>query len=161
MMNSTSVSSHNNVVANNSTFNHKSYENYENGYNGYNHHHQASTMDMTIASSEMADSPPRLIDASSASNHHHHTIITAEADLSQLSLEIEKERAEYQEKSKHLQQQLDAFRNEIDDFMVDDMMTTMDRIHRDQQDQGNTKYSTIQKIKRGSTHSRVEIFEEL
>ena len=43
----------------------------------------------------------------------------------------------------------------------DEKMTILDNIHREQQDQGNTKYSTIQKVKRGSAHSRVAFFEEL
>ena len=103
-------------------------------------------------------SPPQLINATA----NHHTFITADADFSQLSLQLERARTEHQEKSRHLQEQLDAFRHEIDEFKVDEnQMTTMDRLHRDQQDQGNTKYSTIQKIKRGTTQSRVEIFEEL
>ena len=93
------------------------------------------------------------------SNHHHNFI--ADADLSQLSLEIEKEGIEYKEKSRQLHQQLEAFRHEIDELKVDDNETTMDRIHREQTEQGQTKYSTIQKVKRGSTQSRVEIFEEL
>jgi merlin protein len=44
---------------------------------------------------------------------------------------------------------------------VDDNITNLDNLHREQQDQGNTKYSTIQKVKRGSTNSRVAFFEEL
>ena len=144
MMNSTNMSN----MTNNTTFTNAN--NFENGYH-------SSTIEISSNHSEMPDSPPRLIDASS----NHYTFITAEADLSQLSLEIEKEKTEYQEKSRHLQEQLDAFRHEIDELKVDENVTTMDRIHRQQQDQGNTKYSTIQKIKRGTTHSRVEIFEEL
>lgn len=160
-VNSTSVSV---SAANNSTtaFNNT----YNNGYeNGFHTLDMTTTSEMTtnttnntiITSSSVADSPPRLINATA----NHHTFITAEADLSQLSLEIEKERTEYQEKSRHLQEQLEAFRQDIEELKVDDNMTNMDKIHREQQDQGNTKYSTIQKIKRGTTHSRVEIFEEL
>lgn len=154
-INSTTTSVANNSIAFNNTYN----NGYENGFH---------TLDMTTTSemttngtnntiTSSADSPPRLINATA----NHHTFITAEADLSQLSLEIEKERTEYQEKSRHLQEQLEAFRQDIEELKVDDNLTTMDRIHREQQDQGNTKYSTIQKIKRGTTHSRVEIFEEL
>ena len=152
-----------NQTANNSTFNFNNHH-FENGY-----HHHNNTLDVTTSgtvaatnntnnheTSPTAPSPPQLINVTA----NHHTFI-AEADLSQLSLEIEKERTEYQEKSRHLQEQLDAFRHEIDELKVDDNMTTMDRIHRDQKDQGNTKYSTIQKVKRGTTQSRVEIFEEL
>jgi merlin protein len=40
-------------------------------------------------------------------------------------------------------------------------MTPLDIVHLERQEQGNTKYSTIQKVKRGSTQSRVAFFEEL
>jgi merlin protein len=116
----------------------------------------SSTLDMNT--SDMTD----LTSPTPTMNHttNHHTFI-ADADLSQLSLEIEKERHEYQERSRHLHEQLEAFRNEIDELKVDDNITNLDNLHREQQDQGNTKYSTIQKVKRGSTNSRVAFFEEL
>ena len=100
----------------------------------------------------------------------HHTFDTAaaaaavaldEADLGQLSLEIERERHEYLEKSKHLNEQLQTLKGEIDALKVDDKMTVLDILHKEQQEQGNTKYSTIQKVKRGSATSRVAFFEEL
>ena len=84
-----------------------------------------------------------------------------EADLGQLSLEIERERHEYLEKSKHLNQQLQTLKGEIDALKVDDKMTVLDILHKEQQEQGDNKYSTIQKVKRGSATSRVAFFEEL
>ena len=75
--------------------------------------------------------------------------------------EIEQENRKYHEQSRNLQEQLQTFRQEIDKLKVDDNLTNMDKLHKEQQDQGNNKYSTIQKVKRGSTQSRVEIFEEL
>jgi len=172
---STSFHHQNSTAANNSTFNNYNYENgfnncsTENGYND-TFDTNARVVDMSVAEltntnmtttttgTTDSGSPPQLINATA----NHHTFITADADFSQLSLELERARTEHQEKSRHLQEQLDAFRHEIDEFKVDEnQMTTMDRLHRDQQDQGNTKYSTIQKIKRGTTQSRVEIFEEL
>ena len=105
------------------------------------------------------------IDSTTTTNNHHlhhtvnhHTFI-ADADLSQLSLEIEKESTGFNEKSRHLQEQLEALRHEIDELKVDD--SPIDDLHREQQDQGNTKYSTIQKVKRGTTQSRIDIFEVL
>ena len=151
--NNTTLNTANNCTTTNTTT--TSVNNLSNNYeNGFGLMDTSSRIDMT-SELETTNEPVHL-------NHtsNHHTFI-ADADLSQLSLEIEKERNEYQEKSRHLHQQLEAFRHEIDDLKVDDNVTTMDRIHREQQDQGNTKYSTIQKIKRGSTQSRVEIFEEL
>ena len=95
-----------------------------------------------------------------SSSTNHHTFL-ADADVSQLSLEIEQENRKYHEQSRNLQEQLQTFRQEIDKLKVDDNLTNMDKLHKEQQDQGNNKYSTIQKVKRGSTQSRVEIFEEL
>jgi len=89
-----------------------------------------------------------------------HDLMT-ETDMEALSLEIERERFEYLEKSKHLQDQLHTFKSEIEDLKVDDKVTALDKIHTEQQQQGDTKYSTIQKVKRGSTQSRVAFFEEL
>ena len=147
----------------NNTFN---FNSYENGFNGI--------VNDTVSSSRIADiTTVSELETTSASivnhdHHHHHHLnhtsnhhFIADADLSQLSLEIEKEGIEYKEKSRQLHQQLEAFRHEIDELKVDDNETTMDRIHREQTEQGQTKYSTIQKVKRGSTQSRVEIFEEL
>ena len=93
--------------------------------------------------------------------HANSAIHDVDADLGQLSLEIEKERHEYLEKSKHLNDQLKTLKDEIDKLKVDDKMTTLDVIHTEQQEQGDTKYSTIQKVKRGSATSRVAFFEEL
>jgi len=169
-----STSTMNSTVANSvANYSHHTFNNgynYENGYNNtINNTLDASSarvVDMSMSelttnttTNTVSSSPPQLINATV----NHHTFITAEeADFSQLSLELEKARTEHQEKSRHLQEQLDAFRHEIDEFKVDEtQMTTIDRLHRDQQDQGNTKYSTIQKVKRGTTQSRVEIFEEL
>ena len=169
-----STSTMNSTVANSvANYSHHTFNNgynYENGYNNTMNNtldaSSARVVDMSMSelttnttTNTVSSSPPQLINATV----NHHTFITAEeADFSQLSLELEKARTEHQEKSRHLQEQLDAFRHEIDEFKVDEtQMTTMDRLHRDQQDQGNTKYSTIQKVKRGTTQSRVEIFEEL
>jgi len=49
-------------------------------------------------------------------------------DLGQLSLEIEKERHEYMEKSKLLVEQLKALKNEIDELKVEDKMTPLDLV---------------------------------
>ena len=89
------------------------------------------------------------------SNHHF------DAEFSQLSLEIEKVGNEYHEQSRNLQEQLQTFRQEIDKLKVDDNVTNMDKLHQAQQEQGNNKYSTIQKVKRGTTQTRIDIFEEL
>ena len=61
-----------------------------------------------------------------------------------------------------MQEQLDDYRHVIDKFIVDENEATIiDLQERDQQDQSNTKYSTIQKFKHRNTQSRVKNFEEL
>ena len=48
--------------------------------------------------------------------------------LQALSLEIEKEKFEYLEKSKHLQDQLQTFKSEIDDLKLDEKVTKDDLV---------------------------------
>ncbi|KAL3272225.1 hypothetical protein HHI36_022708 [Cryptolaemus montrouzieri] len=83
------------------------------------------------------------------------------ADADQLSLEIEKERVDYLEKSKHLQNQLRELRSEIAVLKVGDKQTDFDQLHDEQIKLGENKYSTLKKSKSGSTKSRVAFFEEL
>ena len=160
MMNNTTTTMNttNTTSANNSVYSHN-YNNYEvNNTNGF-HHIDSSRIDM----SELDSPPPpsnNHLNNTGSSTANHHTFL-ADTDFSQLSLEIEKENEKYHEQSRNLQEQLQTFRQEIDKLKVDDNVTNMDKLHKEQQDQGNNKYSTIQKVKRGSTQSRVEIFEEL
>ena len=63
-----------------------------------------------------------------------------------LSLEIEREKFAYLEKSKHLQDQLQTFKSEIDDLKLDENVTELDKIHSQQKNEGENKYSTIQKV---------------
>ncbi|XP_054273982.1 merlin-like [Macrosteles quadrilineatus] len=82
-------------------------------------------------------------------------------DMKQLSLEIEKERVEYLEKSKHLQNQLRDLRTEIEVLKVGEKQSELDALHNEQVRMGETKYSTLKKVKSGSTKARVAFFEEL
>lgn len=84
------------------------------------------------------------------------------ADVDQLSLEIEKERCEYLEKSKHLQEQLRELRSEIEVLKVGEKNNDLlDQLHEEQVRAGETKYSTLRRVKSGSARSRVAFFEEL
>jgi len=58
-----------------------------------------------------------------------------------------------------LQEQLRTLKLDIEELKVED--SALDAYHREQAEQGDTKYSTIQKVKRGSMQSRVAFFEEL
>uniref|UniRef100_A0A6M2DFR6 Moesin/ezrin/radixin homolog 1 n=1 Tax=Xenopsylla cheopis TaxID=163159 RepID=A0A6M2DFR6_XENCH len=84
-----------------------------------------------------------------------------DSEVEQLSLEIEKEREDYLEKSKHLQKQLKELRSEIEVLKVSEKQCSLDNVHAEQVRLGETKYSTLRKVKCGSTKARVAFFEEL
>ncbi|KAG8035953.1 hypothetical protein G9C98_003079 [Cotesia typhae] len=69
-------------------------------------------------------------------------LITDE-DVDQLSLEIEKERVDYWEKSKHLQEQLRELRSEIEVMKVGEKQCDLDQLHDEQVRLGENKYSTL------------------
>ncbi|XP_038212169.1 merlin-like [Zerene cesonia] len=81
--------------------------------------------------------------------------------IHRLSLEIEKERVEYLAKSKHLQQQLDELRCEFSVLRVEQPGATLDRLHEAQARAGDDKYSTLRRLKQGSTKTRLAFYEEL
>lgn len=82
-------------------------------------------------------------------------------DMDQLSIEIEKEREEYMEKSKHLQEQLKDLKTEIEVLKVEEKETELDRQYDEKLRRGDTKYSTLRMAKSTTTQARVQFFEEL
>ncbi|GFY53943.1 merlin [Trichonephila inaurata madagascariensis] len=78
-------------------------------------------------------------------------------EMEKLTLEIEKERVEYLEKSKHLQEQLLELKTEIEGLKVEDNITSLDHIYEDNADRGENKYSTLRRTKSGSTKTRLFI----
>ncbi|XP_077290084.1 ezrin/radixin/moesin family protein merlin isoform X4 [Arctopsyche grandis] len=87
--------------------------------------------------------------------------LMGDGDIQELSLEIEKQRVDYLEKSKHLQNQLRDLRSEIEVLKVDEKQSELDQLHDEQVRMGETKYSTLKKVKSGSTKARVAFYEEL
>lgn len=67
-------------------------------------------------------------------------------DVEQLSLEIEKERVEYLEKTKQVEEQLRDLRSEMEELKVGDKATELDNIHEEQVRLGENKYSTLRKV---------------
>lgn len=63
------------------------------------------------------------------------------------------------EKSKQVQNKLQLLRSEIELLKIDD--NHFDLISAEQLKTGETKYSTLKKLKSGSTKARVAFFEEL
>ncbi|XP_052892560.1 moesin/ezrin/radixin homolog 2 isoform X1 [Anopheles moucheti] len=94
--------------------------------------------------------------------HEMHSYdLLADGDMEQLSLEIEKERVEYLAKSKQVQNQLKELRSEIEQLKIGENQCPLDDINAEQLRLGETKYSTLKKVKSGSTKARVAFFEEL
>lgn len=87
--------------------------------------------------------------------------LTPDTDMMQLSLEIEKERVDYLEKSKHLQNQLRDLKSEIEVLKIGEKQCELDLLHDEQVRLGETKYSTLRKVRSGSTKARVAFFEDL
>jgi merlin len=68
-------------------------------------------------------------------------------------------RVEYLAKSKQVQHQLRELRSEIELLKLGE--NVCDTISAEQVRMGETKYSTLRKVKSGSTKARVAFFEEL
>uniref|UniRef100_A0AAX7SDV3 Merlin n=1 Tax=Astatotilapia calliptera TaxID=8154 RepID=A0AAX7SDV3_ASTCA len=84
-----------------------------------------------------------------------------DTDMKRLSMEIEKEKVEYMEKSKHLQEQLNELKTEIESLKLKERETSLDIIHNQNTEQGTSKHSNFKKLTLQSTKSRVAFFEEL
>ncbi|XP_054155023.1 merlin-like [Oppia nitens] len=87
--------------------------------------------------------------------------LLSDTDVEKLALEIEKERLEYLEKSRHLQEQLRDLKSEIQVLKVDDRLHQYDHIHDENVTRGENKYSTLRRTRSGTTKARVAFFEEL
>uniref|UniRef100_A0A8B9J1T4 Neurofibromin 2 n=1 Tax=Amazona collaria TaxID=241587 RepID=A0A8B9J1T4_9PSIT len=68
-----------------------------------------------------------------------------DTDMKRLSMEIEKEKVEYMEKSKHLQEQLNELKTEIEALKLKERETALDILHNENGSRGNSKHNTIKK----------------
>ncbi|XP_077456039.1 merlin [Stigmatopora argus] len=84
-----------------------------------------------------------------------------DTDMKRLSMEIEKEKVEYMEKSKHLQEQLNELKTEIESLKLKERQTPLDVVYDQNAEQGASKHSNFKKLTLQSTKSRVAFFEEL
>lgn len=80
-------------------------------------------------------------------------------DISDISLEIEKERIEYLAKSKQVASQLKGLRSEIEMLKISE--TEFDKLNAEQLRLGENKYSTLKKAIKSSTKHKVAFYEEL
>ncbi|XP_066509380.1 merlin-like isoform X1 [Hoplias malabaricus] len=84
-----------------------------------------------------------------------------DTDMKRLSMEIEKEKVEYMEKSKHLQEQLNELKTEIESLKLKERETPLDILHNENAERGTSKQSNFKKLTLQSAKSRVAFFEEL
>ncbi|KAJ7993690.1 hypothetical protein DPEC_G00257290 [Dallia pectoralis] len=91
----------------------------------------------------------------------NHLIDFKDTDMKRLSMEIEKEKVEYMEKSKHLQDQLNELKTEIESLKLKERETSLDILHNDNTENGTSKHSNFKKLTLQSTKTRVAYFEEL
>ncbi|KAK0045621.1 merlin [Biomphalaria pfeifferi] len=82
-------------------------------------------------------------------------------NIDQLNLEMEKEKREYISKSKTLQDQLQDLRAEIEVLKVSERASTLDRLHDESIQRGDSKYSTLRKVTADSAKARVAFYEKL
>ncbi|CAG2100798.1 unnamed protein product [Medioppia subpectinata] len=132
-----------------------------NGSSPYHSAYNTSSITVTTSSTSMPAS-------SSTARTHGLSLMSStvcdllsDSDVEKLALEIEKERIEYLEKSRHLQEQLRDLKSEIQVLKVEDKLTPLDRFHEEAVNKGETKYSTLRRTRSGTTKARVAFFEEL
>uniref|UniRef100_A0A8C7HPX1 NF2, moesin-ezrin-radixin like (MERLIN) tumor suppressor n=2 Tax=Oncorhynchus TaxID=8016 RepID=A0A8C7HPX1_ONCKI len=76
-----------------------------------------------------------------------------DTDMKRLSMEIEKEKVEYMEKSKHLQEQLNELKTEIESLKLKERETPLDILHNENTEKGTSKHSNFKKVRLRSTQS--------
>uniref|UniRef100_A0AAR2KVG4 NF2, moesin-ezrin-radixin like (MERLIN) tumor suppressor a n=1 Tax=Pygocentrus nattereri TaxID=42514 RepID=A0AAR2KVG4_PYGNA len=69
-----------------------------------------------------------------------------DTDMKRLSMEIEKEKVEYMEKSKHLQEQLNELKTEIESLKLKERETPLDILHNENTERGTSKQSNFKKV---------------
>lgn len=144
-----------------------SFVNYLNPPPASNNSSFCQNYDPTLASSKLsysANDPNSAVvmsDNMIDSNSHEFANSLTDSDLQKLEFEVEKERIEYLQKSKHLQEQLQDLKSEIQVLKVEERLTDLDKIHEENTSKGETKYSTLKRTLSGTTKKRVAFFEEL
>lgn len=87
--------------------------------------------------------------------------LLSDNDMEQITTEIERNRIEYLEKSRQVQNQLRTLRSEIELLKIEENQSPLDIISAEQLRTGENKYSTLKKLRTGTAKARVAFFEEL
>uniref|UniRef100_A0A4W5NRG0 NF2, moesin-ezrin-radixin like (MERLIN) tumor suppressor n=1 Tax=Hucho hucho TaxID=62062 RepID=A0A4W5NRG0_9TELE len=80
-----------------------------------------------------------------------------DTDMKRLSMEIEKEKVEYMEKSKHLQEQLNELKTEIESLKLKERETPLDILHNENTEKGTSKHSNFKKVSPITPHRHTHI----
>nr|BAF49216.1 Mt-merlin [Molgula tectiformis] len=83
------------------------------------------------------------------------------SEMQHLSQEIEKERMEYQAKSKHIEQQLAMLKTEIEGLKVDEKMTPLDHMYTENSLKGAVKYQSLNQAKESTPEQRLQLYNKL
>ncbi|KAI6656245.1 hypothetical protein LOD99_1578 [Oopsacas minuta] len=81
--------------------------------------------------------------------------------IAQLKFQIQNDQIEYFTKSSYLYEQMKMLRIQMESLKIPEMMSICDIQHEEKFVKGETKYSTINKVKEGTTRNRIAFFEEL
>lgn len=77
-------------------------------------------------------------------SHQHVQLVSANPGLFCVCV-----RVEYMEKSKHLQEQLNELKTEIEALKLKERETALDILHNENSSRGNSKHNTIKKVSEG------------
>ena len=84
-----------------------------------------------------------------------------DSEIAQLKSDIQRDDIIYIAKSTHIQEQMKLLREQMESIKIRDMMSICDFQHEEKIFKGENKYSTINKVKEGTTKNRIAFFEEL
>lgn len=82
-------------------------------------------------------------------------------EIMQLTREAERKHEESKAKTRYFEEQLHMYRAHMEQLTIDEVMSPAELKHHESISRGETKYSTMNKVKSGSTKHRIAFFEEL
>ena len=81
--------------------------------------------------------------------------------IAELKYKIKKDQMDYIARSGYLNEQMILLRQQMESLKIREMMSLSDIQHEEKVGKGENKYSTINKVKEGTTKNRIAFFEEL
>ena len=87
--------------------------------------------------------------------------IDESSEIVKLKYKMEQDQIDYIVKSGYLNEQMTLLRQQMESLKIREMMSLSDIQHEAKVGKGENKYSTINKVKEGTTRNRIAFFEEL